>query len=705
VYGHFPGGSYGQYYAPAGLLSGHDDSTNTDVWYYCLNYWPILNTSRHYYDAFYEGSQQILYILANFSPNAGVPGGVAGIDEWAAIQGAIWHYTDGYWLDYGRTSYVHNRFVQIVQTADNAIAGGWRFWPAGGEFRQNTDPPGTINIPYRNWENIWITVVDSNGRATLPNTPVNYWITNQNGTGAYFTNCGCTGFTSWSDGGSNAWATVAVTSCGGASFTVEAQMAGTGWHDPALGIGGGNQNLVVANYTGIPSQNPNITVWYTIPVTCSPYPGMSQAVYDSRTGQYSSTQVSAAPGDAIRFDMAPTNVGWAPLWSGSYIQTDLSGANGDEMNLLANFSAANPYNAAMSGTVNAPSYARWNVGPMPAQTFCCNGAWYAYLYATIPATLDTPSTVNSYDICNEPVFYSNWSVTPPPACASVTYTPGYTVSKSVSLAQAPPGTSLQYTLTVHSTGDRNIPAGATLTDTVDTAKLSAPTNISSGGVYNATTHQIVWSLPDLPSGTSEAVSFTSSILSSTSPPTSVQDTAILSSPLLAPAPSNTVNTNIVCPTPAPQLSGRAGSPGGTITVTPAEVPSGGTATYRILATNIGTDAMSRVAVTLTVPNPYVVQSATGGSVSGGTVTFALGTLTPGQSDPLVVTVSAPSGGASPGNAGGPFPGSSPVPGGWVLTAIASATMTGYEGSYSGCSAISASTSASGQNLVYSWSSE
>jgi uncharacterized repeat protein (TIGR01451 family) len=96
-----------------------------------------------------------------------------------------------------------------------------------------------------------------------------------------------------------------------------------------------------------------------------------------------------------------------------------------------------------------------------------------------------------------------------------------------------------------------------------------------------------------------------------------------------------------CAVPGPE-----GSADVTTTKTgPASVQAGATFTYTIQALNHGPDAAADVVITDTLPAGVVVVNAGGGTVSGGTVTWDVGTLDPNETATRSLTVQAPASGA------------------------------------------------------------
>jgi uncharacterized repeat protein (TIGR01451 family) len=79
---------------------------------------------------------------------------------------------------------------------------------------------------------------------------------------------------------------------------------------------------------------------------------------------------------------------------------------------------------------------------------------------------------------------------------------------------------------------------------------------------------------------------------------------------------------------------------------PAAVLAGGTLTFTVTVTNHGPDAASAVVVTDRLPANLAspISASAGGVVSGGTVTWNLGTLAAGQTRTLTVTGTAPASG-------------------------------------------------------------
>ena len=198
------------------------------------------------------------------------------------------------------------------------------------------------------------------------------------------------------------------------------------------------------------------------------------------------------------------------------------------------------------------------------------------------------------------------------------------------------GSLLTYTLRYENTGN-SAATGVTIADTlpVDVVFQSA----SSGGVYDAASRRVTWTIGTLASGAGGLLSVTVRAQEGLAEGTSLFNTAVITSDQGMTAAAS-VTTAVGSASNLVLEKSGAGS-----TVAP-----GGTILYTLSYRNIGNLAARAVRITDDIPagTSYVAGSATApGMLSGGSLTWDLGDVAPGARGELSFAVRV-SAGASPG---------------------------------------------------------
>ncbi len=202
----------------------------------------------------------------------------------------------------------------------------------------------------------------------------------------------------------------------------------------------------------------------------------------------------------------------------------------------------------------------------------------------------------------------------------VTSAPVLMITKSGTPDPVQAGGQIVYTIAYRNTGNANA-TGAVITDTVpgNTSFVST----TSGGVYNAGTNTVTWSLGTLGAGSSGSLSLVVQVGSGTPDGTVVTNTAAITSNETPPQTALAQTTVSAAAVPVLTLT-KAGAPD--------PVQAGGQIIYTIGYQNTGSASATGVVITDTLPANTSFVSATGGGIYNAgtnTVTWSLGTLAAG----------------------------------------------------------------------------
>jgi uncharacterized repeat protein (TIGR01451 family) len=311
---------------------------------------------------------------------------------------------------------------------------------------------------------------------------------------------------------------------------------------------------------------------------------------------------TAAPGELLTWTLAYTNTGNA----------DASGVVlSDTLPARATFLSASGGGTFAHGTVT------WALGTVAAGA---SGS------VTVTARLDPVFPEGTTVLTNPAVLQG--SGTPPVgsgASTTVSAASALVLAKAVDLATASPGQRLTYTLTYRNTGNADA-SDVVLSDTLParTTFVSA----SGGGTFAGGV--VTWSLGTVAAGTSGSVLLTVQ-LDAVFPHgvTPVENSAVVSSATTAPVGSNPATTTVSA---APSLSL-------TKSVNLTTASPGELLTYTLAYANTGNADASQVVLSDALPARTTFVSASGGGTfAQGGVTWSLGTLAPGASGVVTLTV-------------------------------------------------------------------
>ncbi|MBI9077472.1 MAG: DUF11 domain-containing protein [Desulfatibacillum sp.] len=206
--------------------------------------------------------------------------------------------------------------------------------------------------------------------------------------------------------------------------------------------------------------------------------------------------------------------------------------------------------------------------------------------------------------------------------------PRLALTKSADAATALPDGVVTYTL-AYSNGGNQPATHVQIRDALPEGASYVPNSATQGGVLNG--RDMVWTLPDLPAGTSGQVSFQVRVSLLAREGDTVSNIASIYCRELAPVPSNTVQTQIYG-----QMSMAL-----TKTVTPLNVIAGGELAYTIVVENNGAVTLNDILVTDPLPSGASFVSADNqGTLSNSLVSWQVTTLAPGQSKELHLTLGA-----------------------------------------------------------------
>lgn len=534
----------------AGIFQMRDNNTGDQTFTYCIQMNAPLQDAQSFTSGGYDNRQQILWLIANHGGGTGNNQYDQNLINQAALQYAMWHYTDGF--NPGNANPAQTLAASWISAADGAVRGGWRRMGAQGSQFAGSASPGP-DVTYATSSTVNVHDVDLNGTSRGGDT-VWFNITSQGGTGASFSpNANVTTIPVRTNGAGNATATIyynrnagVFANPGSANVTVTASADRNVYWDPGYDLFQAGQNQIMDTYSRNYSMSWNQT--YTIRVTASPIERFDESVNNMRTGAWTwgasppGAGVPASPGDTLRYDMFYKDLGAGSVPNGSIV-TDMTGVWGS-MQYLANPRSHNgsPLNWALWQNPcfgdTMVGMATWCTLPIPPYS----KPYYKGIDGSAPVTADFDNGSNVLPICNDPYWKGpNWGIhggsqsnnpMPDPhnlACADVTYTPGMSTSKTVSYppnvgngSQASPllmdpnnPITLTYNVGVASTGDRNLPR-LTLTDDLRNGDIQHLQNIKAPGAnpatcFNGTACPLVWTIGDLPSGQNRSYTFTADI--------------------------------------------------------------------------------------------------------------------------------------------------------------------------------------------------
>jgi uncharacterized repeat protein (TIGR01451 family) len=335
------------------------------------------------------------------------------------------------------------------------------------------------------------------------------------------------------------------------------------------------------------------------------------------------TTVSSAPILTIAKTAAPSPVAPGSNLTYTLAYSNAGNANASGVVITDTLPANTTFVSATGGGTLSGGVVTWSLGALNAGA---SGSVQLVVRVASPLANGTVITNSTYGIDS--------TETLPVAGASVNTTvssaPILTIAKTAAPSPVAPDSNLTYTLAYANTGNANA-SGVVITDTLpaNTTFVSATGGGTlSGGV-------VTWSLGALIAGASGSVQLVVRIGSPLANGTVITNsTYAIDSTETSPVAGASVNTTV---SSAPILTiGK--------TAAPSPVAPGSNLTYTLAYSNAGNANASGVVITDTLPaNTTFVSATGGGTLSGGVVTWSVGSVIAGASGSveLVVRVDSP----------------------------------------------------------------
>ena len=356
----------------------------------------------------------------------------------------------------------------------------------------------------------------------------------------------------------------------------------------------------------------------------------------SANGGDNGTPLPAKPGDTLKYTISYQNTGTAAT-SGTTIADPLSQGT---LALLDINKVVPGENGVLDKTARTIT---WNVGPVAS-----GASGEVDFTAVLPTSMNDNGS--GVDFCNVGQVIPGGTgpgtgvVNTNAACVHATTQAQVVVVKVVDTTIAALGQTLHYTVQLSNNGTRNL-TNVDVVDPLNTGNLAFLDDVvpGNGGVWDAKTRTIHWTVADLAVGQQTAVGFTAMVPAGGLPHgvnscfTNVASAqggnlgGVFNSP-----PVTTCVNPAVCvqPTPAVQISG------------PAAMFPGGTGEYVVKIINSG-ETINPTTAAVSIPNGMTITAvSTGGVISGGQAAWNLGQMAPGSSATLTVDVVAASTGLS-----------------------------------------------------------
>jgi uncharacterized repeat protein (TIGR01451 family)/fimbrial isopeptide formation D2 family protein len=341
---------------------------------------------------------------------------------------------------------------------------------------------------------------------------------------------------------------------------------------------------------------------------------LSDFTTSQKKAQDLTPQTPLLPGDTIQFTFVLTNIGPA---DGTATLTDPLPSQ------LDGFTTQSPQLTFANGTVSATVTvkkgetlelkftAKVKQDATPGQTFA-NVATVSPQDGNPPTVIQTPQL----------------KVEGGPDLATSTKT-----ATDLNGGDVEPGDTLQYTLTFTNSG-KLATGQVQITDPVDKS-LEAVGDVSNGGAFDAGANAVQWSLPPIQPGQSVVVQFTAKVKLGLANGTAISNVATATTSTSGQTVTKQVTATVkVAASPKMSLFSNV------VASSSGKFQPGDTITYTLTLQNTGKGPLVNGQVTSSYdPVLSLVSASAGGTVTGQTVTWAIGTLQPNQT-PLVLTVQA-----------------------------------------------------------------
>jgi uncharacterized repeat protein (TIGR01451 family) len=341
------------------------------------------------------------------------------------------------------------------------------------------------------------------------------------------------------------------------------------------------------------------------------------------SGPAITTAVTSAPAMSVTATDSPD-----PVQAGSNLTWTLAYANNGNADATGvvvsdTLPANTTFVSATGGGVVSGSVVTWSIGALAA-----GGS------GSVTVTARVTSPLNNGTLISHGTYSIDSAQTSPATGPAVTTTVAAAPVLSLAMTGTPDpvnaGSTITYTLSWSNTGNMNA-TGAVLTDPVpaNTTFVSA----TGGGTVSGGT--VTWNLGTLNGGANGSVSLVVRVVSPLNDGTVITNSGeSLDSGQTTPVSAASVQSTVRS---SPTL-------GLTLTDGPDPVQAGANLTYTLAYTNTGSASATGTTITATLPSNTVFVSATGGGTrSGSTVTWSIGTLPVGNSGSvqMVVQVTSP----------------------------------------------------------------
>jgi uncharacterized repeat protein (TIGR01451 family) len=341
------------------------------------------------------------------------------------------------------------------------------------------------------------------------------------------------------------------------------------------------------------------------------------------SGPTITTAVTSAPALSVSATDAPD-----PVQAGSNVTWTLAYANNGNADATGvvvsdTLPANTSFVSATGGGVVSGAVVTWNLGPLAA-----GGS------GSVSVTARVASPLNNGTLISHGTYSIDSTQTSPVSGAAVTTTVASAPVLSLGMTGTPDpvnsGATINYTLSYSNTGNMNA-TSVVLTDPVP----SNTTFVSATGGGTASGGTVTWSLGTLNGGATGSVNLVVRVVSPLADGTVITNSsASLDSAQTSPVSAASVATTVRS---SPTL-------GLTLTDSPDPVAAGANLTYTLGYSNTGSASATGTTLSATIPaNTSFVSATGGGTRSGSTVTWSLGTLAVGApgSVQMVVQVTSP----------------------------------------------------------------
>ena len=504
--GVFPGGEHFNY--RSGLIQFTDGAGSPVGTGFCIDahheryYVPYTNGGRLDQAGGVANANQILWILNNAWPAGPSQLGndSTGLArEGAAVQGAIWVFSDGVTLDApgrpGVDAGVYSEAMRIV----NAARGASPIRPSSFSLTTSAPSYALNDLGVDRGVDVTATVIGGDGAPVPDGTEVDF-----------VTNAGFIGGQPATQGaparahtqGGHAVARVSVPDAvpseqvGVSASAVVAIRPGQ-----VLIPSGASQRLIEFSWN-----NENVAGTTSFTYTARPVPHVAKVVKDLTPGHEAvgaDREIVAHTGDHLRYEISCANSGLVPT-VGGVITDDMTETANTSLGLLQNVKAFQVVNGKQTAAIASGHLLTWNVGPIPPGGTCTVG-----FEGDVPKALDAAATTITNCAYLNTTGGTIGGLESNCVHAVVKTTASLVAVKLVDGTKAntaAPGSALTYTIEVTNTGNRNL-TNVGVSDDLSKGTLAQLSGVkpSDAGKVDQTTRVVSWTVPSLAAGASHKV--------------------------------------------------------------------------------------------------------------------------------------------------------------------------------------------------------